>query len=351
MEHGHYGCEEELERINKADCIPWERLRGRTVLITGGTGLIGTALIRALAYCGRERGLGIEICLLVRDADAAKVKLKPLADAYGNISFYQGEVEVKTGIGKEINYVIHGASPTDSGYFIQKPVETIKTAVIGTMNMLELAREKKAEGFAYLSSMEVYGETRTDERLSEADVGYLDPLRIRSCYPEGKRMCESLVACFAGEYGLPARSVRLAQTIGPGIRRDDKRVFAEFARCALEKRDIELLTDGSSKRCYLYTMDAASAILTVLLKGEPGASYNAANPGTYCSIREMAEMVAGEFGNGAIGVKIGTDKSAGRKFSLPHCYNLDTSKLEGLGWRAGVGLREMYARMMEGMQR
>ena len=116
--------------------------------------------------------------------------------------------------------------------------------------------------------MEVYGSPKNEDLLSEEDLGYLNPLNVRNCYPESKRMSESLVASYAREYGIRSMSIRLAQTFGPGVEYGDKRVFAEFARCAMEKKDIVLLTDGKSKRCYLYTMDAVSAILTVLLKGE-----------------------------------------------------------------------------------
>lgn len=348
MKYSRYICDD-LNRISKMNCIPWEKLRNKTVLITGGTGLIGTALIQVLFFCGNKWELNINICLIVRDIDDAKNKLKPWIDSYKNITFYKGEVESKIDIDKDIDYIIHGASPTDSAFFIKNPVETIKTAVFGTFNMLGMAVEKHVEGFIYLSSMEVYGESGTEDKLSEIDLGYMNPLNIRNCYPESKKMCESLMTSFVEEYGVHARGIRLAQTFGPGIKKNDKRVFAEFARCVIDRNDIKLLTDGSSKRCYLYTMEAVSAILVILLKGEDGQVYNAANTNTYCSIKEMADMVVREFGHGDIDVKFINDKKESKKFSPPHFYNLDTTKLEQMGWNANIGLKDMYERMLEDM--
>ena len=101
-------------------------------------------------------------------------------------------------------------------------------------------------------------------------------------------------------------------------------------------------TEGTSKRCYLYTADAVTAILTVLLNGKAGEAYNAANKNTYCSIMEMAELVAHELTNDEIKVVIKVDENSKRKFPPTHKLNLDVSKLEGLGWRATRSLVEMY---------
>ena len=159
-------------------------------------------------------------------------------------------------------------------------------------------------------------------------------------------MSESLVASYAREYGIRSMSIRLAQTFGPGVEYGDKRVFAEFARCAMEKKDIVLLTDGKSKRCYLYTMDAVSAILTVLLKGEAGQAYNAANPETYCSVKEMAEMVAKEIGNGEIKVVISQNEEDGKKFPPFHFYKLNIVKSKKIGWMPYRRLQDLYRRMV-----
>ncbi|MCC8182030.1 MAG: NAD-dependent epimerase/dehydratase family protein [Clostridiales bacterium] len=341
---------EDLERFAAQEQIPWQRLQGKTLLLTGGTGLIGSTLASGLLYADRVRGLGLTVVMLVRDAARAERQFAAQLRYSDRLLLAEGTVERLPELAMPIDYVVHGASPTASSYFVEHPVETISAAVGGTANLLAMAKDKGAEGFVYLSSMEMYGTIRTEAPLAEGDVGYLDPLVVRNCYPESKRLCEALCAAYASEYGLNARSVRLAQTFGPGVAANDKRVFAEFARCAMHRQDIVLQTEGKSKHCYVYAMDAAAAILTVLLKGQAGCSYNAANPTTYSSIREMGEMVARELANGEISVKIAATEESRRKYPADHFLNLDPGALESLGWQPTVGLAEMFRRMIAAMR-
>ena len=337
---------EDLERLISLDFIEWDKFRGKTIFITGATGLIGFNIISVLLYADIKKSLNLKILALVRDIDKAMKKYdEHLKDSKG-LEFVVGDIISLPEIEKDIDYIIHAASPTASNFFIERPVETIKTAVIGTSNILDLAKKKEVKGVVYTSSMEVYGAPKTEDILSEEDLGYIDPLLVRNCYPESKRQCEALCAAYASEYCIPVMSIRLAQTFGGGIEKDDSRVFAEFARCLIEKKDIVLLTDGSSKRCYLYTMDAVSAILAVLLKGEPGTAYNAANPKTYCSVKEMAKLVAETIGRGQIRIKFSENKEKSKKFSPPHFYNLGINRIARLGWYPDRELIEMYQRMI-----
>ena len=337
----------DVECLNKIAYIPWNKLKDAVILVTGATGLIGYNLICGLLYVSEKKNLNIKIIALVRDIEKAKEKFVDLREDNGTLTFIKGDVKCFLNIEQHIDYIVHGASPTSSSYFIEYPVETIETAVMGTMNMLKLASDKKVCGFVYLSSMEVYGETKTEDMLSEKDVGYMNPLAVRNSYSESKRMCETIIASFASEYHVPAMCIRLAQTFGAGVQKDDTRVFAEFAKCAVEGQDITLLTVGSSKRCYLYTMDAVSAIITVMLKGEAGKAYNAGNPDTYCSIKEMADMVVEQIADSQIKVIVSEDLEGSKKFSPPHFYRLDIKELEQLGWRAEKCLMNMYKAMIE----
>ena len=175
-------------------------------------------------------------------------------------------------------------------------------------------------------------------------------MAVRSCYPESKRMCESLCASYASEYGVPAKVVRLTQTFGPGVAYNDGRVFAEFARCAIEGRNIVLNTKGETKRNYLYTEDAANALFTVLAKGVPGEAYNAANEETYCTIYEMACLVAKECAGGKIEVEVRERADAAKLGYAPTLHmNLDASKLRSLGWEPQVGFVDMYKNTIQAM--
>jgi nucleoside-diphosphate-sugar epimerase len=143
----------------------------------------------------------------------------------------------------------------------------------------------------------------------------------------------------------------LTQTFGPGVRYNDGRVFAEFARCAIEGRDIVLHTKGETKRSYLYTEDAVNAILTVLINGGVGEAYNAANEETYCSIYEMAELVATKCAYGKIQVKIEEEDTSTFGFAPTLHLNLDTGKLQKLGWVPQTTLIDMYYQLISSMNK
>lgn len=336
---------EDMEYISAADFIPWTKLKDKTILVTGGTGLIGSTLISALLFANNSHDLNLHIIAIVRNTiNAARQFAKQITESTA-LTFIEGKVENLPEISVHTDYIIHGACPTSSSFFVNNPVETIQASVIGTMELLELAKKHKPEGFIYLSSMEAYGEVHTEEQLKENMLGFVNPLITRSCYPESKRMCEAICNAYAVEYGIQATSIRLAQTFGPGVAYNDTRIFAMMARCAMNKEDILLQTKGTSRHSYLYTAQAVTAILTVLLKGEAGMVYNAANPDTYCSIYEMGEMVAKELGNEKITVKIAMNGDIS-KYPAPSFLNLDISAIRVLGWEPSGDLRRMYERMI-----
>lgn len=338
--------QDDMDFIASYETIAWEKLFNKTILVTGATGLIGSTLINALIYANNKKSLNLKIVALVRSI----TKARKLFKEDKNLQFVIGSVEDLPKIDVPIDFIVHGASPTASTFFVEHPVETINTAVIGTMNLLKLAVEKRVLGFTYLSSMEVYGAPHADDIIYENQGTTIDTMSVRSCYPEAKRLCESLCASYASEYKLPATAIRLAQTFGPGVSKDDNRVFAEFVRCAMQGQDIVLQTAGTSKRCYLYTADAVTAILTVLLNGEAGEVYNAANKATYCSIVEMAQLVAEKLAKKEIKIHVPNNGKHEQKFSPPHNLNLGTEKIEKLGWIASKDLLEMYERMMKSMK-
>ena len=340
---------QDIETVVNADFIPWEKLNNKTIFITGATGLIGYTLVNALVKAGTEKGLNMNLILLVRDRKKAEERFKNVLDSDGkHIVFIEDSVE-RIDPGKldshQIDFIIHSASNTSSKGFVTNPVETIDTALIGTRNVLEIAKEHKVDGFIYLSSMEVYGYPEKGHKVTEDEIGDLTPLDVRNSYPISKVICESMCVAFAKEYGVPAKIIRLTQTFGPGVNYTDNRIFAYFLRCMNEKRDIVLKTKGDTERSYLYTTDAVTAILTVLLKGENGKAYNAANEDTYCSIAKMAEDVAKEAG---IEVLYDIQDEVVNGYPQTIYMDLDTSKLKGIGLEARWGaLTRMFNRTIE----
>lgn len=342
MDHT-YVLHEDLSYVANVTFIDWSALAHKTFFITGATGLIGGMLIKSLNYVNKVKNLDMRLLALVRDKQNAEDKFVDIL-ADGILQFVVGNVEELPQVQGKVDYIIHAASQTSSKEFVNHAVETIQTTLLGTMNTLKLAKEKNVQGYVYLSSMEVYGYPEKGHKVTEKDNGRINSLDIRNSYPMGKVLSESLCCAYAGEYGVPAKICRLTQTFGPGVNYNDNRIFAYFGKCVKEKKNIVLKTKGETERCYLYATDAATAILTILLKGKTGMAYNAADESTYCSIAEMGERVASEFD---IKVEYDIQDVAANGFLNTLYMDLDTIALRKLGWKPqGYSLVEMYRRMI-----
>lgn len=331
----------DMEYINKR--VDHTMLDNRRILISGATGLIGKYLVRFLAQYGN-----CTVLVIVRDLSKAHALWDDLGD---KVQYIHSDVACLEPDNMSVDYIIHGASNTSSKSFSSEPVEIIYTAVEGTRRMLEFARKNPVKGFLFLSTMEVYGTPATDDFIHEQYGSNLDTMSARSSYPESKRLGENLCAAYCSEYQVPVNVLRLTQTFGPGVAYDDPRVFAEFARCVIEGKNIILHTKGDTKRSYLYLADACTAILKILTDGAVGEAYNGANEDTYCSIKEMAEVVASLRRDGAVKVLIEPEKTSQEKFGYAPTLkmNLDSAKLRGLGWKPEIPLLQMYERMIEAM--
>lgn len=342
----------DLEGIINDRCIPWDTLDGKNILITGATGLIGSAIVNTLLYYGTKHNNAPAVYALVRNLDKAKrIFEKQMAACDGQLRFVHADILDQFAINENIDYVIHTASQTNSKEFVNHPVETIETAYKGTYNLLKLAKSKNCTNFVYLSSMEVYGNPENDNKITEESPTNLNTMAVRSSYPESKRLCECLCKSFGTEYNLNTCVVRLTQTFGPGVCYNDSRVFAEFARCAIESKDIILHTLGQTKRNYVYTADAVRAILLILLRGCPGEAYNVANEETYCTIYDMAKLVSEKIAMSRIDVKCEVEKNIQKYgYALPLKMNLSADKLKSLGWLATTNLLDMFKNMISTME-
>ena len=333
--------EQDVARLAQGSAIPWQSFEDKTVCVTGATGLIGGLIVRVLCAHAELLGSRIDVVAPVRNLAKAEQRFDGMENVHV-VKWDASSGEVPQGL-DACDYIIHCASNTDSRLMIERPVDTVLATVEGTRSMLELARIAGAR-MCFVSSMEVYG-AGSQEPLDESHGGELDAMNVRSSYPQAKQLAETLCAAYAKQYSVPVCVARLAQSFGPGIAPSDRRVFAEFARCCRDGKDIGLLTDGSKSNMYVYTADAVAALLLLVAKGEEGLAYNVANDQTFCSIWEMAQMVARAFGPHTKVTRV-VDEEAAKRYAVSGKLWLDTTRIRSLGWEPTVDLAGMYQRMM-----
>lgn len=341
---------EDFSQITKN--YSFSELRNSSVLISGSTGLLGSQLVLFLDYLNQNLDYNTSIYALVRSKDKA---FRIFGEAFERITCIYGDVLNFPEITNQIDYVIHGASITSSKAFVENPVEVIDVALRGTKNILEFAKKKNVISFIYLSSLEVYGSFPFEmgvKNVTEDDCGYLDSMSVRSSYSEGKRLCETLCKSYQSEYGLGLKVARLCQTFGYGVDYNDNRVFAQFARSVIENKDIVLKTKGETVRNYCYTSDAISGILTILLKGENGEAYNIANQNSTISIIDMAELYCRLYPESKSKVVFEVSEDINKfGFNPTVKLQLDSTKLQKLGWNACVSLADSIKRLVEYMRK
>lgn len=314
-------------------------LAGSKVLITGASGLIGSALADVLLCSNRELGNNVGLILAGRNAEAMAKRF-----AYwgpGAYTFASYEAAEPVAFDFSAGYIFHCASNAHPRAYTEQPVETLVNNVVGTSNMLAYARDCGAKRVLYVSSSEVYGKRGGMEPYGEDEYYLVDPLSARSCYPNSKRACETLCAAYAGEYGVDSVIARPGHVWGPTATDSDSRAHAEFARNAAAGQDIVMKSPGDQLRSYIYSTDCAGALLTILLKGSSGEAYNVGVPGEPCTIRQLADALA-EAGGVNIVRDFPTEDEA-RGYNPMSCSALKCEKLAGLGFEAAYTLGDAAA--------
>lgn len=324
---------EDLQLLLKQD-IPWEKLSGKAVMISGATGMIGKCIIDLLML----KNISISVVALSRNEKRARERF----EEYWNMDTFQ---YISCDVNKEIpecghvDYIIHAASNTHPLQYSQDSIGTITSNIIGTKNLLDYAVAHQTERFCFVSSVEVYGENRGDvEKFDENYLGYLNCNTLRAGYPESKRVGETLCNAYYQTHQLDFVIPRLSRVYGPTMLDSDSKAIAQFIRKAAAGEDIVLKSAGTQLYSYTYALDAAMGILTVLLKGERGEAYNISDTGSEVTLKQITEYLAED--NGMQVVFEIPDATEQRGYSTATKALLATEKIEALGWQAQTHMRE-----------
>ncbi|MBC5743913.1 NAD-dependent epimerase/dehydratase family protein [Lachnospiraceae bacterium MD308] len=333
---------EDLEAII-GENIPWEKLKGRTVLITGASGMIGIYMLQVLTLLNERYDYNIRVIAMLRNAKKLPKEVRERED----VEIIVHDVTERLEVSGDVHYVIHAASPASPLIMQNQPVETIAANTLGTFNTLRLAKEKKAEGYLFISSREVYGQPNEGQEFFYEDTyGFVDQLNPRSCYSEGKKAAETMCVCYHDEYGLNVKLARLAHTYGPGMSIYDGRVQADFLKNVFHNEDIVLKSEGTAVRSYTYIGDAVAGLYRILLDSEDMV-YNIGNEEGKVSIRELAEIMVDIYPER--GLKLVFDiPEGGTKGTAPYTLGiLSSRKLRKIGWSPKYSVKEGFKRTLE----
>ena len=334
-----------------------DQLRESTIYITGATGMIASYLTFFFIYLNEKQDHRIDIYANARSPK----KLIKRFGAYTEepyFHFVQSDINDPLSQGFHADYIIHAASLASPQYYGSNPVETMLPNSIGTWHLLETARHSPPKCFLFFSSSAVYGEPIGDTPLTESSPTLLDFTRQGNFYGVSKRYGEALGLAYWNEYDVPFKAARIFHSYGPTMDiYHDKRLFSEFAKNIIERRDLEIKSDGSAIRSFCYLSDTITGLLLILLHGENGQSYNVGNPWQTYTVLDLAAKLADAFHDRGISFHLQDTMQSGLGYlAIPkkHISPFSIDKLEQLGFTPSISVEEGFRKtvaVLETIQR
>ena len=340
----NYIREEDIKNIIEE--MPDKICDNCTFLITGANGFLASYMVDTLMYMKKTvRIRNCSVIALCRNKEKAETAFREWIGDNG-FKIIINSVEKKIEIDEKIDYIIHAAGNSATRSHRSDPVGLIEANAIGTYNLLELAKSKNVKSFLFFSSGAVYGETEECE-LRENKIYNLDYSNIRNAYGCSKRMGEAISIYFWKQYNVPIKIVRISHTYGNGIDIDDGHVYSDFTKSIILNKNLEIKGTGKDARPFCYISDAIIAFWLILLKGENGETYNMANAKENWTIEELANILV-DFVFKDRNLKVMySDKSHDIKVNKK---NVNTDKLESLGWNPSVSVKEGFKRLVESLE-
>jgi UDP-glucuronate decarboxylase len=250
------------------------------VVITGGAGFIGSHLVEKFLANGHR-------VLVIDDLSTGSyANIRPFL-TNTNFEFFQ--LDVRETFSFEVDLIVNLACPASPIHYQKDPIKTLTTSILGTLNCLQLAHEKGVR-LVHASTSEVYGDPEISPQV-ETYLGSVNPIGPRACYDEGKRCAETAIYDYKRTHNIDARVVRIFNTYGPRMQRDDGRVVSNFIVSALEGNPITIYGNGAQTRSFCYVQDTVDAIYQIsILEIAPRTPVNIGNPNEI-SMLTLAELV------------------------------------------------------------
>lgn len=323
--------------------LPWNKLQGKSVMLSGATGLVGSFLVDVLM----SKNINCKVYALSRNEDKARARFSKWGNN-NNLQYIQYDINkpfVNDTIGN-IDYVLHLASNTHPMQYSTDPIGTITTNIIGLQNMLEFSVAHNATRFAFASSNEIYGENRGDTELfSEEYCGYINCNTMRAGYPESKRCGEALCQAYRAQKGLDIVIPRITRSYGPTMLMSDTKAISQFIKKGIAGEDIILKSTGTQYYSYQYVADTVSGLLTILLSGKSGEAYNIAAENSDIMMKDLASIIAEYAGRKVVFEIPDAVEAAG--YSKATKARLDGSKLISIGWSPRYDIRTGLKRTLD----
>lgn len=346
--YSHPIIQKDLEEINHVSLsVP----QGSTILITGANGQIATYIVYSLMYQVIHLNQDIHVIALSRNKEKAETLFQEFLNNEHFTLLVQDVCSPVTYPGK-IDYIFHFAGNASPYFIIHDPVGIMKSNLLGTINILELAKEKGTKKVLFASTREVYGENKAEHSLSETSFGSMDCMDARSCYPESKRAAETLCKSYYLQHGVDFNTARIAHTYGPGMKlENDGRVMADLLACAVQGQNIVLKSKGEALRAFSYINDTIRGLFLIMTQGTPADAYNLANETEEISIRQLAETIVSSVPEKALQVEYQIPEGQSAAYCNYKRVKLDTQKLEKLGWKPSVSLKEGIMRTIKSFEK